>query len=190
MDPLPVDPRAVTGTWVRHVPHQADLLGRATPASDGRWQRGEVVPALYLADTVATATAEWYRSLAEWGLSPRDHIPYDHHHWSLHLDLADLSDVEQLLSVGLHAPQPSRQTWPEYQRIGEQLWREGWSGLIAPSAAHPGSLVARIFATAWPPVGCKPVDAITVAEIPPPPRGMTTQPATFSSIACMTPVLR
>lgn len=27
-------------------------------------------------DTVATATAEWYRSLAEWGLSPRDHIPY------------------------------------------------------------------------------------------------------------------
>ena len=28
------------------------------------------VPALYLADTVQTATAEWYRALAKWGLLP------------------------------------------------------------------------------------------------------------------------
>ena len=58
--------------------------------------RREVVPALYLADTVTTATAEWYRSLAEWGLSPQNHMPYDHHRWRLDLELADLSDVERL----------------------------------------------------------------------------------------------
>jgi RES domain-containing protein len=132
------------------------------------------VPALYLADTVATATAEWYRSLAEWGLSPQDHIPYDYHRWHLDLELADLSDVERLRSVSLKAPQPSRNTWPAYQRVGEQLWREGWAGLIAPSAAHHDSLVICVFATAWPPTGCTPLDASTVESIPPPPRGMTT----------------
>ena len=75
MKQLPVGPPTVEGTWIRHVPHGAHLLGRADTPSDGRWQRGDVVRALYLAETVATATAEWYRSLAEWGLSPQDHIP-------------------------------------------------------------------------------------------------------------------
>lgn len=79
MTPLPVGARAVNGTWIRHVPHGAELLGRADTPADGRWQLGEIVPALYLADTVVTATAEWCRSLAEWGLSPRDHIPRPDH---------------------------------------------------------------------------------------------------------------
>jgi hypothetical protein len=52
---------------------------------------GAMSCALYLADTPTTATAEWYRSLAEWGLSPQDHIPYDHHRWRHDLELADLS---------------------------------------------------------------------------------------------------
>jgi RES domain-containing protein len=171
---LTVHPRAVEGTWVRHVPHRASLLGRSDTPSDGRWQRGEIVPALYLADTVATATAEWYRSLAEWGLSPQDHVPYDHHRWRMELELADLSDTDRLQAVMLQAPRPSRNTWPAFQRVGEQLWREGWAGLIAPSAAHPGSLIACVFASAWPPAGCTPLDASTVKAIPPPPRGMTT----------------
>jgi RES domain-containing protein len=132
------------------------------------------VPALYLADTTQTATAEWYRALAEWGLSPQDHVPYDHHRWRLDLQLADLSDIERLHGVALDPPRPSRHTWPAYQRVGEQLWCEGWAGLIAPSAAHPGSLIACVFATAWPPAGCAPLDASTVKTIPPPPRGMTT----------------
>lgn len=147
MEQLPVGPRTVEGTWIRHVPHGTDLLGRPDTPSDGRWQRGDVVRPLYLADTVATATAEWYRSLAEWGLSPQDHIPYDHHRWRLHLELADLSDIEQLRRVSLETPRPSRSRWPTYQRIGEQLWREGWAGLIAPSAAYPGSLITCVFAT-------------------------------------------
>lgn len=93
---------------------------------------------------MTTATAEWYRSLSEWGLFPQDHVPYDHHRWRLDLQLADLSDVEQLLRVSLEAPRTSRSTWPVYQRVGEQLWHEGWAGLIAPSAAHPGSLGSRV----------------------------------------------
>jgi RES domain-containing protein len=132
------------------------------------------VPALYLADTAQTATAEWYRALAERGFSPQDHVPYDHHHWRLELDLADLSDTERLHSVALDTPRPSRRTWAPYQQVGEQLWHEGWAGLVAPSAAHPGSLITCVFATDWPPAGCTPLHATTVKTIPPPPPGMTT----------------
>jgi hypothetical protein len=44
---LVVDPIAVTGEWVRHAPHRSELLGRARERTDGRWQRGRVVRALY-----------------------------------------------------------------------------------------------------------------------------------------------
>jgi RES domain-containing protein len=171
---LAVDGRALRGTWVRHVPHGADLLGRADTPADGRWQRGETVPGLYLADTIETATAEWYRALAEWGLSPQDHIPYDHHQWRLGLRLADLSDAKRLRAVDLSLPQPDRRTWPAFQHVGEQLWREGWAGLIAPSAARPESHVACVFAASWPPAGCEPLQASSVTVIPPPPRGLRT----------------
>jgi hypothetical protein len=108
---------------------------------------------LYLADSIETVTADWYRSLAEWGPAPQDHIPYDDHEWRLDLRLADLSDARELRDVGLSAQTPDRRTWPAFQDVGEHLWREGWSGLLAPSAARPEALVACIFAASWPPAG-------------------------------------
>lgn len=44
------------------------LLGRASTPTDGRWQRGADVGALYLADERDTAVAERYLYLAERGL--------------------------------------------------------------------------------------------------------------------------
>jgi RES domain-containing protein len=171
---LRVAARTVEGVWIRHVPRRAQLLGRATVPADGRWQRGGIVPGLYLADSIETVTAEWYRSLAEWGLAPQDHIPYDLHEWRLDLPLADLGDAERLHGVALPAPSPDRRTWPAFQRAGEQLWREGWAGLVAPSAARPEALIACVFASAWPPDGCKPIRAGSVVAVPSPPRGMRT----------------
>jgi len=171
----PVVARTISGIWIRHTPHDADLLGRGSPPPDGRWQRGLIVSALYLADSAQTATAEWYRSLAERGFSPQDYVPFEHHRWRLGLELADLSTRERLEEVGLDEPRPSRRTWPAFQRVGEQLWREGCAGLLAPSAARPASLVVCVFtAAAWPPSGCVPLDAMTIDVVPPPPPGMTT----------------
>lgn len=171
----PVVARAVSGIWIRHAPHDAELLGRANPPADGRWQSGAIVSALYLADSAQTATAEWYRSLAERGFSPQDYVPFEHHRWRLKLELADLSTRERLEAVGLGEPRPSRRTWAAFQPVGEQLWREGWAGLVAPSAARPGSLVMCVFiAGAWPPPGCVPLNAMTIDIVPPPPTGMTT----------------
>ena len=59
--------------------------------------------------------------------------------------LADLGDSRRLGRVGLGLPAPGRRTWRPYQQVGEQLWREGWSGLVAPSAARPGGRVLCLF---------------------------------------------
>jgi hypothetical protein len=53
-----IDVIDVKGTWWRQTPHGGDPLFRADPPSDGRWQRGEIVSALYFADTEETAWAE------------------------------------------------------------------------------------------------------------------------------------
>jgi RES domain-containing protein len=164
----------VSGEWIRHAPHRSDLLGRSRESTHGRWQSGEIVRGLYLADEATTAIAEWYRWLAERGLPPTRAIPHDHHVWQLDLELADLSSARTLASLGLDLPQPGRRTWPAYQRIGETLYREGWAGLLTRSAARPHALVVCGFANDWPPDGCAPLRAIEVRDIPPPPTGMTT----------------
>lgn len=171
---LAVDAVAVGGEWIRHAPHHSDLLGRSSESTDGRWQRGGVVRALYLAQGAATAVAEWYRYLAERGLPPTAAVPHDHHLWRVDLQAADLSTPQRLAGVGLQPPRPSARTWRPYQRVGEALWREGWSGLCAPSAARPAALVLCIFGDAWPPRGCTPLRAIKISQVPPPPTGMTT----------------
>ncbi len=166
---------AVHGEWIRHAPHRSSLLGRAVEPTDGRWQRGEIVRGLYLADEPATAIAEWYRLLAERGLPPARAIPHDHHVWELELQLADLRTPARLARLNLEPPRPGRRTWAPFQAVGEQLFREGFAGILAPSAARPQALISCIFDLgAWPPHGCRPIEAIEITEAPAPPTGMTT----------------
>lgn len=171
---LRVDAVHVSGEWIRHAPHRSDLLGRSVEPTDGRWQRGEIVRGLYLADEPATAVAEWYRWFAERGLPPAHAIPHDHHVWQLDLELADLRSVARLAKLALELPAPGRATWPPYQDVGETLWREGWAGLITRSAARPEAFVVCVIADDWPPAGCVPKRIVEVDEVPPPPTGMTT----------------
>jgi len=76
---LDVDATGVAGEWIRHAPHRSSLRGRSAEPTDGRWQHALIARGLYLADEAATATAEWYRFLAERGLPPARAIPHDHH---------------------------------------------------------------------------------------------------------------
>ncbi len=98
---------------------------------------------LYLADEPATAIAEWYRLLAERGLSPGRAIPHDHHVWQLDLQLADLSTPERLARVRLTAPTTGRRTWPPFQAAGEQLFRTGFAGISARSSTSTCQLHLR-----------------------------------------------
>ncbi|MFL5953789.1 MAG: RES family NAD+ phosphorylase [Gaiellaceae bacterium] len=143
---------------------------------DNRWQRGHVVDAIYLADSASTAWAEWYRHLAEYGLPPEESLPRDLWDWAVDVEVADLTTEARLARVGLPLPTPGRRTWPPFQAVGEQLWRDGWHGLVAPSAARPSGQTLCLF---WPTgtsiEGAEPKPPPKrVDEVPVPPKGMTT----------------
>ena len=176
MTPLPVDAFRVSGRWFRHAQPGALALPARHPPPDNRWQRGEVVDALYLADSEATAWAEWYRHLAEAGVPPNRALPRQLWRWQVDAEVADLRTAEQLArAANLEPPAPGRRRWPAYQAVGEQLWRDGWSGLVAPSAARPVGLVLCLFRTADGVSGARPFGRPRLVREPPvPPTGMTT----------------
>jgi hypothetical protein len=149
---------------------------RPRPAGNNRWQRGAVVDAVYLAKDEGTLWAEWYRHLAERGVPPLRQLPRDvWQHRVRRVEVADLSDVDRLARVGLGLPTPGRRTWPAYQQVGETLWREGWSGLRAPSAARPTGLVLCLFVDDQAVLAAVPVPPPTVVTEPPaPPTGIRT----------------
>jgi hypothetical protein len=47
---LDVDATRVTGRWVKHAYAGAEPFPQRDPPPDNRWQRGEIVDAVYLAD--------------------------------------------------------------------------------------------------------------------------------------------
>jgi RES domain-containing protein len=69
---------SVAGSWWRQTPYGSDPLWLASPPSTGRWQHGNKLAAIYLADEEPTAWAEWYRGIAELGLPPtrRNWLPF------------------------------------------------------------------------------------------------------------------
>jgi len=110
------------------------------------------------------------------GVPPLRQLPRDVWRFSVpSLRVANLSDGERLGRIGLAPPTPGRSNWPSYQDIGDTLWREGWQGLLAPSAAHPDGLILCLFVDDLARLPADPVDPPTVIpEPPPPPTGMRT----------------
>lgn len=91
------------------------------------------------------------------------------------LAVADLTTVDRLARIGLGPPTPGRKRWPPYQEVGETLSREGWRGLLAPSAARPSGLVLCLFVddpASLPAESVPPPRVFT--EAPVPPTGMRT----------------
>ena len=167
---------AVRGRWLKHTYPGSPPLPVREPPPDNRWQRGDVVDALYLADSAETASAEWYRHLAERMIPPLAQMPRELWTWQVKIEVADLSTPERLAAVGLSPPIASRQSWPTFQQLGELLWKEGWAGLLAASAARPeGKVLCLLFRDADGVHGAKPMPPPSrIAEPPPPPTGLQT----------------
>ena len=166
-----------TGHWFRQTPAGVSPASRPVPPDDNRWQRGSVVDAVYFAADHDCVWAEWYRHLAERGIPPQAALPRDLWTYDVEpLELVDFRDAERLARVGLPTPTPGRRTWPAFQAVGERLHREGFAGIVAPSAARPQSDVMCIFLVD----GALP-DAVAIRtrpqhvnEPPAPPTGMRT----------------
>lgn len=72
---------AVRGRWLKHTYPGSPPLPERKPPPDNRWQRGDIVDALYLADDEDTVWAEWYRHLAERAIPPLAQMPRDLWTW-------------------------------------------------------------------------------------------------------------
>ena len=167
----------MTGTWWRIARPDADPFHLTPEPADGRWQRGSVVRAFYLADSEATAWAEWYRHSSELGVPPQSRLPRAMWRFDVELDgVADLTDPEVLTAHGVKALQPTRRQWPKTQPIGEACFRAGLPGLLVPSAAHAGGQVLVVFRPGdESPPGVTPMRRPrTYAELPPLPTGLRT----------------
>jgi RES domain-containing protein len=173
---LDVDLVPVAGTWVRHLPAGGDPAYRSGVPASGRWQRGTVVSAIYLADEPQTAWAEWYRALAESETRPLSRLPRDLWRYAVALDLvADLTTSARLARVGLPEPAPTRAQWPSFQALGERLWSTGYAGVLFASASRPAGRCLCIFRPGAALPGLRPVPPpVREDEPPPPPRGMRT----------------
>jgi hypothetical protein len=166
---------AVRGRWFKHTYPGSLPLPKREPAPDNRWQRGDVVDALYLGDSEDTVWAEWYRHLAERAIPPLAQMPRELWTWEIDIEVADLSTAERLTTAGLPLPVPGRRSWPAFQKVGERLHGEGWPGLLAPSAALPEGRVLCLFRDKDGVRGAEPVSAPRrVPEPPPPPAGLRT----------------
>jgi hypothetical protein len=166
---------AVRGRWLKHSYPGSTPLPEREPPPDNRWQRGDVIDALYLADGKETVWAEWYRHLAERAIPPLAQMPRELWTWEVDVEVADLSSAERLAAVGLPLPAPGRRSWPAFQRIGEKLHGDGWPGLLAPSAALPEGRVLCLFRDKGGVHGAEPVPSPRhIAELPPPPAGLQT----------------
>lgn len=84
---IEADSVRITGRWVRQAPRGTAALPAREPPPDNRWQRGDVIDALYLADQEQTAWAEWYRHLAEAGLAPMQQMPRDLWTWQVDVEV-------------------------------------------------------------------------------------------------------
>ena len=166
---------AVRGAWFKHTYPGSQPLPEREPPPDNRWQRGDAVDALYPAEAEETTWAEWYRHLAERMIPPLAQMPRELWTWRVDVEVADLSTPKRLAAVGLPAPAPGRHTWMAFQRIGERLWREGWPGLLAPSAARPSGQILCLFRDEHGVRGAEPAAAARkITEPPPPPTGLHT----------------
>jgi RES domain-containing protein len=167
---------AVAGEWFRHAVPGRGFWERRSPALDARWQRGEVVDALYLAADEDTVWAEWYRALAESGTPPRHALPRDLRRLRVVVDrIADLRSERALRNAGLSLPTPGRSDWSAFQEVGERLWREGYRGILAPSASRPAGRTLCLFLAGRRVAGVRTIGRPRrVNEPPAPPRAMRT----------------
>ena len=165
---------SITGTWSRHVLAGADGLAASRGPNGGRFN-GPDRPALYLADDDATAWAEWYRWLAEWGQSPADHLPRDLYRITVDLaHVVDASSATARTTLGLPIRmRPSSRQWSAFRAVGERLAAEGAHGIRYASAARTRSLCLCVFEPGL--AGLRIESApVRVIAPPPPPRGLRT----------------
>jgi len=131
------------GEVFRHTsPGMDPLSTTGSRMQGGRWNPPGVA-ALYCALDPATVADEWYRAAERQGLAPEGFLPRTLHCLGVRLTtLLDLRSPSARETVRLGEPQFRGPDLRACQAVGEAAHSLGLEGIIAPSAAGPGVVLA------------------------------------------------
>lgn len=135
---------AFAGRAFRHQAAQYDpLSGRGARINGGRWNPPDSFSVLYLALDEATVALEFLRHAARHGRKVADFLPRTLYGYDLALqDILDLRDDSARRAVGLTVADIRADDLRACERVGEAAQHAGSEGILAPSAAGPGSVLA------------------------------------------------
>lgn len=93
--------------------------------------------------------------------------------WQIDVEgVADLSTQDALERVGRTPPRPRQSERPAFQEVGERLCREGYRGVLAPSASRPSHVVLCLFREAEEIAGAEPMRPPMTYRRAPAPHGI------------------
>ena len=167
-------PVPVRGAWSRHVRAGEAGLASGRGGRGGRFHRpGQ--PAVYLADSDATAWAEWYRWLAEQAYPPEQGLPRDLHRMAVDLDtVIDLSSAAARRTAGVpERMRPAHSQWAAFQDKADEFRAAGAQGVLYSSAARTRSLCLCVFEAGLAGLRIE-GEPVRVLAPPAPPRGLRT----------------
>jgi len=132
------------GEAYRHVaPGRSPLSGAGARFQGGRWNPPQSFATLYFGLERETVIAEFERLAARSGLAPGDFLPRRFYRYAVRLErLVDLRDPAARAALAITGTDLASKDLSTCQAIGEAGHRLGYEGILAPSAAGHGTVLA------------------------------------------------
>jgi RES domain-containing protein len=169
----PVDEQAPTsfsGAAFRYVARgRAPRSATGARVHGGRWNPPESFPTLYLALDIATVVAEFHRLARRQGLAPDAFLPRELHRFDVHLvAVLDLRPDVVRDALGLDERALTGNDVAVCRAVATAAHSLGLEGLLAPSAAGEGVVLAVFLDALRPESVVEPIELVDVWEEPPP----------------------
>ncbi|MBA3808933.1 MAG: RES family NAD+ phosphorylase [Solirubrobacterales bacterium] len=142
-----VAPVSFTGQAFRHIAQDHHpLSGVGARTHGGRWNPPDSFSTLYLALERETTVLEFYRLVKRQGRTPEDFLPRRMYRYDIALTaILDLRDPPIRVALQLSETDLRSDDAAKCQQIGESAHYLGLEGILAPSAAGEGNVLAVFF---------------------------------------------
>jgi RES domain-containing protein len=142
-----IEPTPFAGKAFRHIaPDHHPLSGIGARTHGGRWNPPDSFSTLYLALDRETTVVEFYRLAKRQSRAPEDFLPRRMYSYDIALAaILDLRNTSTRTALGLSELDLRSNDASKCQQIGESAHYLGLEGVLAPSAAGEGNVLAVFF---------------------------------------------